>query len=182
MTAHRRKDGVPYPDDWGRASTSWWHWARPQRPPEEQTPECVRHELCLQSGWYRDTFETLHVWKCLYSVLSLDQRLIRTENLGWSGFLPEFPRCHSLVFQDIWCDLFLLVWKLSDTLLNTGDNSTVRSLSKAHFYPHCQRLNGLFIGKFGSKKCSWIIFNNLPLHFSSLLFLEYYSNVGPSDL
>ena len=125
---------------------------------------------------------TLHVWKCLYSVLSLDQRLIRTENLGWSGFLPEFPRCHSLVFQDIWCDLFLLVWKLSDTLLNTGENSTVRSLSKAHFYPHCQRLNGLFIGKFGSKKCSWIIFNNLPLHFSSLLFLEYYSNVGPSDL
>ena len=61
-------------------------------------------------------------------------------------FLPGFPKCHSLVFQDIRCDLFLLVWKLSDTLLNIGDNSTVRSLSKAHFYPHCQRLSGLSLG------------------------------------
>ena len=49
---------------------------------------------------------------------------------------------------------FSLFWKLLDTLLNTGDNFTMRSLSKAHVHPYCRGFNGLFIGKFGSKQCS----------------------------
>lgn len=39
---------------------------------------------------------------------------------------------------------------------------------------------GFSLGKFGSKKCSWIIFNNLPSPFPLIFFLEYYIwNVGP---